>query len=267
MVSTDVSESKPSQEDVTDLPSQLDNAPIIEAVLDLDCDFEPTAKLELLEESARSALRASYPRFRKQVTHTHQVRNASDAAPEIFATQQLSAFIFHSPDDTQLVQLRTGGFSFNRLVPYTTLDDYLPEIARTWELYREVARPIQIRRIGLRFINRMLLPLENGRLRFNDYLKGLAELPEEDQRFHYRGFLNQHNAIEKQTGNFLKVTLATQPEENGTVPIILDLETEFQCSIEPSDWREALRHIATLRNLKNHIFRNMLTEKCLNLYR
>jgi uncharacterized protein (TIGR04255 family) len=57
----------------------------------------------------------------------------------------LAAFQFLKNDEKQLVQFRNEGFSFNRLAPYTTLDDYLPQIKKNWEIYRIVAAPSEIR--------------------------------------------------------------------------------------------------------------------------
>ena len=45
------------------------------------------------------------------------------------------------------------------------LDEYLPEIERTWRFFVELASPVQVRRIRLRYINRILLPLASGGVR------------------------------------------------------------------------------------------------------
>ena len=73
----------------------------------------------------------------------------------------IQALQFLHADEKQLVQVRAQGFSFNRLAPYTSLDDYLPEIERTWHLFVGLASPVQIRVVQLRYINR--IPCRRGR--------------------------------------------------------------------------------------------------------
>ena len=81
------------------------------------------------------------------------------------------------------MQVRAQGFSFNRLAPYSGLDDYLPEIERTWSLYVDLASPVQIRAIRLRYINRILLPLAANTVDLDEYLKiGPACLMKIDSR-------------------------------------------------------------------------------------
>jgi len=112
-----------------------------------------------------------------------------------------------------LTKVRMQGFSFNRLAPYTSLDDYLPEIERTWGLFASIASPVQIRVVRLRYINRILLPLTNGRVELEDYLKVGPRLPDED-RLRFAGFLNQYAAVEIDTGHQVNIVLTSQPPEN-----------------------------------------------------
>ena len=51
------------------------------------------------------------------------------------AKRAIQSLQFLHEDEKQLVQVMAQGFSFNRLAPYTSLDDYLPVIQRTWELF------------------------------------------------------------------------------------------------------------------------------------
>src|SRR5690606_2300843 len=143
-------------------PFKLPRPPIVEAVLDIDCDLPPGLDFAEVEKSSAEAFSDRYPAKRKQFIQQASVDLVPDAEPKFFASQGLSAFQFLSRDEREIVQVRVGGFSYNRLAPYTSLDDYLPEISRCWEKFRQVVAPVQIRKIGLRYINRILLPLEGG---------------------------------------------------------------------------------------------------------
>ena len=59
----------------------LKSPPIVEAVLDIDCDMPPALALDKLETLARDALRDHYPKFLKQFIHALQFEAAADRAP------------------------------------------------------------------------------------------------------------------------------------------------------------------------------------------
>ena len=243
----------------------LSSAPIVEAVLDIECDMPPAIEIASLESHARDLFLDQYPKFRTQFVQEHEIKQESGASPKMSVRQGIQALQFLQDDEKQLVQVRAEGFSFNRLAPYSSLDDYLSEIKRTWRLFVGLALPVQIRLIRLRYINRILLPLTNGRVELDDYLKLGPRLPDED-RLTFAGFLNQHSAVEADTGNRVNIVLTTQPPEQGMLPLIFDIEAASTGNGEPSDWPWILSRIQSLRSLKNRIFRNTLTEQCLKLF-
>jgi len=244
---------------------QIRVPPIVEAVLDIDCDMPPAFDLVALEPSAHDALRHRYPKLRKQFIQEHRVVAPIDGAPKMTSKQGIQALQFLQNDEKQLVQVRAQGFSFNRLAPYVGLDDYLPEMERTWRLFAGFSAPIQIRLIRLRYINRILLPLSEGRVDLDDYLNLGPRLPDED-RLTFAGFLNQHSAVEAGTGNRVNIVLAAQPPEGASLPVIFDIETLKSVDGEPSDWSLVNSKIQSLRELKNLVFERTLTDKCLKLF-
>ncbi|TAK72122.1 MAG: TIGR04255 family protein [Betaproteobacteria bacterium] len=243
----------------------LKSPPIVEAVLDIDCDMPPMLALDKLEASARDAFRDHYPKFRTQFLQALHVEAAADRAPNVTTRQGIQALQFLQEDEKQLVQLRTQGFSFNRLAPYKSLDDYLPEIERTWRLFVDLAAPVQIRVIRLRYINRIPLPMTAGRVDLDDYLKLGPRLPDED-KLTFEGFLTKHSAVESDTDNRVNIILSAQPPENDKLPVILDIETYKSGNAEPHNWAESLSKIQSLRRLKNLVFENSLTDQCLKLF-
>lgn len=243
----------------------LGNAPIIEAVLDIDCVLPTSFKLEDVEVAARDSFRSEYPKLKKQFLLQHSVKHPAEGPAEVSGSKALQALQFLKEDEKQLIQLRRNGFSFNRLTPYDSLGTYLPEIERTWNAYLGLAEPSSIRRISLRYINRLLLPVDGPSLRLSDYLRQAPQLPE-DTKLSFTGFLHQHQAIEEGTGDKVAVVIASQPVENGELPVILDITASRECRMAPDQWIEILDAIRALRVLKNQVFKQSLTEPCLNRY-
>ena len=250
---------------MNDTEFKLLKAPIIEAVLDIECDMPPGREIAALEQPAFERLRDHYPTLRTVLVQMHQIEAQGDNPPKMSVRHAIQGFQFLHQDEKQLVQVRAQGFSFNRLAPYTSLDDYLPEIERTWRLFVSIAAPVQIRTVRLRYINRILLPMPDSRVELEDYLKIGPRLPDED-RLTFTGFLNQHTAVEKDTGNQINIVLTTQPPEDKMLPLIFDITVAGNGTAEVENWTWLLAQIQALRALKNRVFRNTLTEQCLNLF-
>lgn len=241
---------------------RLENPPIVEAVVDLDCDMAPGWDLGAVETQTRDAFRERYPEFRAQLLHEHTIQASGEAEPKLSVRRGLQAFQFLQDDGRQLVQVRVAGFSFNRLAPYTSLGDYLPEIERTWRLFVEIASPVQVRNVRLRYINRILLPFQDGSVDLDEYLAAGPRLPEEES-LRFAGFVDRHLMLERATGHRVDVTLATQPEEEDRLPVILDIHVTAGMAADPGDWGPIAERIGALRALKNLVFRRTLTERCL----
>lgn len=244
---------------------RLANAPIIEAVLDINCDLDPSTDLEALQEVAKERFQPSYPKARRQMTQRHEFRAEGEKPPQVSVRKGVSALQFLVEDERQIIQIRPEGYSFNRLAPYSSLDEYLPEVERTWGIFRQLVNPLQIRRVALRFINRIPLPADQGRVELADYLKISPELPDDELEF--IGFLDQHSAVDPKTGNQVNITLVMQPLEGDRLPLIFDIDASRVVSGSPEDWTLIRTTLDSLRVLKNRVFERTLTEKCLNLFR
>ena len=244
---------------------ELGAAPIVEAVVDIDCDMPADVDVEALDAAAQAALAGSYPTARRRMMSEHEISAAPGGLPAVTSRQGLQALQYLSADEKQLVQFRPTGFSFNRLAPYTALDDYLAEIERTWRVFVDIARPVVSRVVRLRYINRIQLPITHAGVEIDDYLK-LAPRLADEARLKFTGFFNQHSVLEPATGNQVNIVFATQPCVGNQLPIIFDIEAFKDVSVDPSDWATISGRIQSLRSLKNLVFRDSLTDKCLNLF-
>lgn len=252
---------------MNDTEFKLLKAPIIEAVLDVDCDMPPGREIATLEKPAFASLHDHYPKLRTLFVQTHHMAALADQEPKLSVHRAIRGFQFLHEDEKQLVQVRAEGFSFNRLAPYTSLDDYLPEIERTWRLFVSIAAPVQIRAVRLRYINRIPIPMPETHVLLADYLKVAPRLPDE-ATLTFTGFLNQHTAVEAETGNQVNIVLTTLPSEDAKMMhLLFDITVESHGTAEVENWAWLLARIQSLRALKNRVFRNTLTERCLNLFR
>ena len=243
---------------------KLANPPIVEAVLDLDCDLPPSLDFALLRDAVKKTYGDRYPTIRPLFFQEAKIESKSDAAPQMSVRGGIQAFQCFDETEKQLVQVRAQGYSFNRLAPYTSMDDYSPEIERTWNLFVELMSPVQVRVVRLRYINRILLPLKKGQVELKRYLR--MNLRPADRKLMMTGFLNQYAAVDKETGHELNVVVTSQPLENDQLPIIFHNCVACVANVQPQEWNSIFAKIQSLRDLKNRVFENTLTEKCLSLF-
>lgn len=245
---------------------QLGSPPIVEAVVDIDCDLPSALDFPNLQSAAAEAFQPQYPLSQVRYAEEHFMRAQTAGEGTHSSRHRVHALQFKQEDAKQLIQVRAHGYSFNRLAPYSSLDDYMGEIRRTWDIFRSLTGPSQIRGIRLRYINRILLPIDGGTLDFDQFLKSGPRLPAKSG-LEIASFFNQYAAVEPGTGNVATVSLMAQEAESERLPVILDISAAGTVNLEPdSPWTSISSRIQSLRKLKNHIFKNTLTAKCLALF-
>jgi uncharacterized protein (TIGR04255 family) len=246
-------------------PLRLDRAPIVEAVVDIHCDLPPTINRGAFHSAAQKVFADQYPEFRTSMLHQEKIHIGKGGPERSQSRQMVSGYQSLSRDKKQIVQSRFDGFSFHRLAPYESLDDYLPEIQRCWEAYRAFAQPVIVRRIALRYINRIPLPLTNKKVNIDFFLRNGPKLPPpmEGGELTFTGFTHHHQIVDAKSGHGSNVILATQPADNDVLPLVLDLEVFHLLRLAPTEWPALSVIIGSLRALKNHIFRYTLTDECL----
>lgn len=247
-------------------PLALRNPPIVEAVIDIDCDMPPNFDLSAAEERVHAALRAQYPEARRKLAHEAKFEFAAEQISSPTIQSAVEALLFLSRDGLQVVQVRSQGYSFNRLAPYEKLSDYLPEIGRTWAMIVGLCHPVITRSLRLRYINRFLLPEGVPYSDLSQYLVIVPQYPMND-RILVGESLQHLQIVDQETGTRGAVLLRVQQPENGRVPVILDIAVECEINETPPAWELISTKMATLRELKNQVFSTTLTATCLQLFR
>ena len=123
-----------------------------------------------------------------------------------------------------------------------------------------------VRKIGIRMINRIMLPMDGGKLDFGHFLTVTPRLPDTGSPLGFLGFLDQQMALDSETGNRANIVKTTELPQGDQLPMILDIDVFYPCEAAPADWQVIRDRLDSLRSLKNRIFRNTLTKQCLNLF-
>ncbi|MDA2921474.1 TIGR04255 family protein, partial [Desulfobacterota bacterium AH_259_B03_O07] len=99
-----------------------------------------------------------------------------DKERSVITHDKITGYRYESEDRTRIVQLRVDGFTFNRLKPYKRWKEVRDEALRLWNYYKELVKPEFIKRIALRYINNLNIPMPIND--FRDYLTCPPEVPE-----------------------------------------------------------------------------------------
>src|SRR6266542_3893982 len=137
----------------------LSKAPIVEAAMDFRVKLPADFKLDAFQ-TMRSHLATEYPGFEEQQIVQQMIRPQPGSAAEVSTRfSGTHGYRLISGDGKNVVQLRRDGFTFSRLTPYTKWEEVFAEAWRLWVLYVEASEPLEVSRIAVRYINRMLFPL------------------------------------------------------------------------------------------------------------
>lgn len=240
----------------------LRKAPIVEAVIDFRARASVPWEEALIHPLLTKQL-ADYPNLQSLQDVTVNVQFGPETAqPAKHATWH--GIIARNSDNTQVVQFHRDGFTFSRLAPYKRWEEFAAEALRLWSIHCDIAQPQEIQRLGVRYINRILLPIVDDRLRLADYLKGLPQ-PKGKSPWQTGGFF--YRDVFKTDDRTLNATVirTNQPPESQTLPLVLDIDV---ASTAPMHVGKTLvdRHLTAARTLKNKVFFHYLTKHCLELF-
>ena len=129
---------------------------------------------------------------------------------------------FYRKDQTALIQVGPDLFVVNHLKPYPTWAVFKPLILGNFEAYKGVANPRGFKRIGLRYINKIIFNAESVKL--EDYFNFFPAIPKDLPQLH-EGFICRVEI--PYSNNFYRIIITISnaaPDAPITLPIILDLD-------------------------------------------
>jgi uncharacterized protein (TIGR04255 family) len=242
------------------------NAPIVEAIIDI----RARAMTDFDEASLRAYLEAAltgYNFLDSRLAFQHEFEVEGGKLP-VQSMRDLGwkGLRFQSGDNKQIIQFNLDGFVFSRLHPYLDWAQLAGEGMRLWNVFQEFAQPIEIHRIGLRFINRVVLP--PGELKFEDYIHP-APAPPGGLDLPFLGYMHQDMLAVPGFPYAINVIQTIQLPHDATaegVALILDIDVFTTQGFELED-AGLSRRLEEMRWMKNKVFFGNITEKAKELFR
>jgi uncharacterized protein (TIGR04255 family) len=234
--------------------------PITEAALDIRVTLPVGIGLDQLRETG-DKLGDRFPATAEQYDITAEITSGPRVGAA--AHQRAVGYQFRSEVGDRLFSMGLGGFSYNKLAPYERWETVRDEAKEIWSVYRAVTTPETVKRLGLRYINRLDLPLPVSD--FRDYLRTIPEispeLPQGLSGYFMRLFIPQDDL----GAHLILQEAILPPPHDGVVSILLDIDV-FKTGEVPQDNDEIWVFFEQLRLRKNRIFEACITDKARELF-
>lgn len=244
------------------------NPPIVEAIFHVVVERDSEFNNETLNDYAKY-ITEKFPAFdrKEQRFLKNEISFPFDEPHNITSSVSniLQGYSLASNEDAKVIQANTNNFSFSKLHPYATWESFYQEAIQFWEKYAEITSVDRVRRLGLRYLNRIAIPFEGKPVKLQDYIKIFPEVSD-DLSMTISGYFMQvslASEVYKPSQAIVNQTVGNIETNGGllSTPLILDIEVFQDVDLNSQDGLIESIFINNLRQFKDDIFLNAITEK------
>lgn len=249
---------------LTDEFDHLPSAPIVEAVIHWRALSDNIQKPDEFCEELKRRLQ-DYPASQPQHEIVFQAMVGSEDMATTMSRPNWSGFRFTSANDLYIAQFMKDGFALSRLRPYENWKCFETEALRLWQMYLEIAKPTEVQRLAVRFINS--ISIHN----LEELEKLLAVPPKSPLGIEIplTNFTHQSTFTIPRSSYNLNVIQTVQPAnalESGKTQFILDFDV-FTTQVPEID-ENSLKHLLSeMRWIKNKAFFAFLSPSAIDRFK
>ncbi|WP_375476528.1 TIGR04255 family protein [uncultured Nostoc sp.] len=186
------------------------------------------------------------------------------ANAEITVTQELNKLLFPSADARKLVGVGPDTLSIHSLRPYEGWDEFSHRIDQAFQFYLEVAKPVGVTRIALRYINQIVISVDEA-VELSEYFNVYPQLPDGVPSKISR-FVTRTESIYEDIPIRLVIILSDGTAPSGQVVFILDLEVSQNWTEKPLSLKEVLSNLHELKSREGQVFESLITDRTRELF-
>jgi uncharacterized protein (TIGR04255 family) len=208
-----------------------------------------------------------YDEVRALVQHVHTL-NVSDQQPEKNShISKIDGYKLSGLNNECTVQIRSSGMVVSKQAPYDSWEEFKTRAMEIWAACSPVYAEAKVARVSVRYVNKICLPINEGYLKFEEYLTNVPQVPKGMGQALSR-FFNRVEFPLVDIKGLAIVAQVSQAEENGFLPVILDIDV-----MKPLDHfldfhsEEIWDQLDDLRNKKNEAFVGSITAKTEALFK
>jgi uncharacterized protein (TIGR04255 family) len=242
-------------------PEHYNKPPIVEAVIDLR--VVPPANAKVHDKIVRR-LKQTHPHF-KTIQETSVSVDTSTGS--VTVDKQPMGCRLSTEDEADVVLVRAASLTIARLAPYKCWENLRDRARQAWQIWTDCKGPGSVSRIGVRYINRIDIPVErNQGIKLEDYLSFYPRIPDPlDNTLH--SYLTQATiaTAEPYWNAKISSTLIKPAPLVNHISLLLDIDlfrTECIKIAEEDLWVL----LEKARDIKNMIFESSVTEESRRLF-
>ena len=248
--------------DLNETFRRLAHPPIVEAVI----HWQAKARNSLELESLRSALALKLPEFPSreplQLVELMAMVSGQDSAPVVEHQKGWLGFRLTSEDGRHIVQFKRDGVVFSRIKPYEDWAPFATAAKQVWAVFVEIAAPVEVQRLGVRFINHISAATPET---LHEFLRDPPTCPSNLplKQFVYQSvFAVPEHPFGIRVIKLMQPSMQGLPQSSGLF-LDCDVHTTRPIAFEEPAVDEALTQ---MRWLKNKVFFSLLTDQAVQSF-
>lgn len=240
------------------------NPPIEEALIEFRFvprpEWDPTIPGKLHQHAA---IKEQYPGTPRQQKVFQANLQASPGQIPGFAVQEgIGRIQLVNADGRRLLSIGTDVLTIHMLRPYEGWETFRPRIDTALSAYQEVADATSVTRIGVRYINKIVIADNNFELA--TYFRGgpvtsIEGMPEVLDEFMSRVGYQYPDGVK------ILLTHASLPPEQGKAAFLLDIDAFTQLA-PPLSIDKSMAVVDDLHDREGRVFEAMLTDKLRSVF-
>lgn len=234
-------------------------APITEAIIDIKAILPGEFSVDELKD-IYPHVKDKFPTQEPFYRGTGSIIFQPGTDVKVDTLQQQVGFWFRSEDNLRTFQATLDGFTFNRLAPYDSWQEFSSDAKYLWEIYKEICQPTHVIRVAIRYINQINIPI-SASTDLKEYLSTVPEVSSKLPQNTLQSFFMQLQLPQQDLGCTLIINEAIAPPTNPEmVTVILDLDL-FRQQVWESNDEKIWSFLEKLRHRKNDVFEAIITDK------
>lgn len=185
---------------------------------------------------------------------------ASSALPP--SVEEITKVKLNSVDGREIAAIGPGVLSVHLLKPYAGWEHFRSQIAEAFREYQKIGRPEAIRRIGVRYINRIVVPVAKGAPHefFTTPPYTIPGIECSVDTYAIRGeysLSGQSKVI---------VQLASIEAPPNAFGVVLDIDVSRNWKEDSQNMQSALKSVDELRDQERQVFEALITDKARDFF-
>jgi uncharacterized protein (TIGR04255 family) len=240
------------------------NAPIIEAIIELQVHFADPGAARVARADFVASLSNDFPRQETMHRHDFKFEVQPGADPRISSEQGPGGWRMLNAKSDRILILLHDTFTYSHMPPYTEWATFRAECEPLWKKYTAKCKPDRVSRLAVRNINRLKFP--RGDVDLDNYLQIVPDVPSTIGVVN--SLLFQIQVAQPSIGPTAQsfVRLATDPvTDPESQSFVLDIGVSLEGSWSPDEaavWEQLTR----LRDKKDELFEASITDATRRLF-